>query len=73
LLFSSPVDYAVRKVQENQKGLKLVCDNDNLLGENINTIKEKTEALLDSGDLVRKEGGQSGRAGNQSRKESQPL
>jgi hypothetical protein len=52
LLFNLDLQYVIRKVQENQVGLKLNAthqllvydDNVNLLGDNINTIK-KTQNL----------------------------
>jgi hypothetical protein len=56
LLFNFALEYAIRKVQENQVGLKLngthqlqVCsDNVNLLSDNIDTMKKNTETLIDT-------------------------
>jgi hypothetical protein len=49
LIFNFAVEYAIRKVQENQMGLKLIgthhflayADDVNLLGDNIDNTKKK--------------------------------
>jgi hypothetical protein len=60
LLLNFYLGYAIRKVQENQVGLKLngthqllaYADDVNLLGDNIDTINKNTESLTDAGKEV---------------------
>jgi hypothetical protein len=60
LLFNSALEYAIRKVQENQVGLKLIgthqplvyADNINLLSDNIDNIKRNKQTLTDASKEV---------------------
>jgi hypothetical protein len=60
LLFNFALEYAFKKVQENQVGLKLngtrqllaYADDVNLLGDNIDNIKKTKETLIDASKEV---------------------
>jgi hypothetical protein len=55
LFFNFALEYAIRKVQENQVGVKLnethqllaYADDVNLLGDSIDTINKNTETVTD--------------------------
>ena len=56
MLFNFALEYAIRRVQVNQDGLKLIgthqllayADDVNILGGSIHTVKENAEALVAS-------------------------
>jgi hypothetical protein len=60
MIINFALEYAIRKVQENQVRLKLngrhqllvYADDVNLLDDNIGTIKKNTETLIDTSKEV---------------------
>ena len=65
LLFSFALEYAIRRVQINQDGLKLngthhllaYADDVNILGGSVHTVKENAEALIVTGNETGKSKG----------------
>jgi hypothetical protein len=60
LLFNFALEYAIKKVQDSQMGLKfngthrllVYADDVNLLGDNIDTTKKNIETLIDASKEV---------------------
>jgi len=64
LLFNFALEYAIRRVQVNQNGLKLngthqllvYVDDANILGGSVHNVKENVEALIVASKKTRLEG-----------------